>query len=158
MAKPSALPRELITNTLLEELKSGGIPVGDMDDPTEGVWGWQGENPDDPGDFFPYMSLSVGPADTPTGSLGDSATEYSCRYNVVYVTVRRDLTEAVADKMRLHLTGLERRSLHHDRSDTNWRIVHYQCTRIGGIQKVTSAMPDYYTQLDEFVVRVSKER
>lgn len=155
--QPSSLPRELITGEVLAQLKTASLPVGDMGAP-EDPYGWQSDNPNEGTPFIPYMSLSVGAAGAPQGAVGDSGTEWETRYSVAYVGVTRTQTEAVADKMRLHLVGQERVSLHHERSDTNWRITQYRCDRIGAIQKITGSFPDYYTQLDEFVVRVSKEK
>lgn len=156
---PSTLPRGLFTDHFLAELRTQNFPVGDMAAPEE-PHGWQSDNPNPrTTPFIPFMSLTPGPVQGGTGSVGDSSTEYILRYAVVYAGVSRTQTEDVADDTRRHFESRERLSLTHSHGDIteSWRIVHYRCDRIGGVQKISGAFPDYFTQQDEFLVRVSKE-
>lgn len=166
---PSSLPRKLITDHVLTRLRDvsfpdgvGKIPVGDMAAP-DVAYGW-GTDPDAPAtEFTPYLSLTPGPASRITGSLGDSSTEYETNYAVVFAGVSRKQAEALADNLRRFLHALPRLTLDYDNpydpsAVEQWRVTQYRCTRIGGMQRVRGAFPDYFTEQDDYLIRVSKEK
>lgn len=156
--KPSTLPRRLITDHVLTELKTQNFPVGDMAPPLE-KHGWPETDPNQPDtDFVPFLSLGVGASRGATGSVGDSSTEYELIYTVANCGVARVQAEAMADHIRLHMHSLDRQSLTDAKTHESWRITQYKCTNLGGIQKIVGAFPDYFSQMDEYYVRVSKER
>lgn len=156
---PSSLPRKLITDQVLAELRSQKFPVGDMAAPDK-PYGW-GTDPNKPNTkFIPYLSLTPGPARRIEGALSDSSTEYETNYAVVLCGVSRKGTEALADNLRRHLHSRERLTLTHTVNDVEerWRITQYRCVTIGGLQRIKGAFPDYYIEQDDYLVRVSKEQ
>src|SRR6185503_3915625 len=152
---PSSISRGPITNRLLSELDTEGFPVGDNSSPVV-PFGWQGE-PNDPGTTFtPWLTMTPGAASlqTPPGGMGDSQSEWRLSYNVVYAGISRKQTEALADRMRLNLTNINRESV--ATPTGNWRIQKTTCTAIGNTSRIGSAYPDYFTQADSFEVWVTK--
>ena len=152
---PSSISRGPISNRLLSELDTEGFPVGDNASPVA-PFGWQGE-PNDPGTTFtPWMTLTPGTASlqTPTGSMGDSQSEWRLSYNVSYAGISRKQTEALADRMRMNLTNIRRESV--TTPTGNWRIQKVTCIAIGNTSRIGSAYPDYFTQADSFEVWVTK--
>jgi len=152
---PSSISRGPITNRLLAELDTEGFPVGDNASPST-PYGWQGE-PNDPGaTFTPWLSLTPGAAtmQTPAGAMGDSQSEWRLSYTVFYSGISRKQTEALADRMRLNLTNINRETV--VTPTGNWRIQKSTCTAIGNTTRIGSAYPDYFTQADSFEVWVTK--
>jgi len=152
---PSSLSRGPITNRLLTELGTEGFPVGDDAPPTV-PFGWQGE-PNDPGSTFtPWLSLApaTGIAQAPPGAMGDSQSEWKLGYAATYAGVSRKQTEALADRMRMNLTNINRESI--TTPTGNWRIQKVTCTSIGLVNRIATGYPDYFTQADSFEVWVTK--
>jgi hypothetical protein len=151
---PSSLSRGPITNRLLAELETEGFPVGDNASP-QVPYGCQGE-PNDPGSTFtPWLSLSPVAGTLQTAqAMGDSQSEWRLGYNVFYSGISRKQTEALADRMRLNLTNINRESI--DTPTGAWRIQKTTCTAIGNTTRIGSAYPDYFTQADSFEVWVTK--
>jgi hypothetical protein len=152
---PSSISRGPITSRLLAELETEGFPVGDNTSPVV-PFGWQGE-PNSPGTTFtPWLSLSPGAAvlQTPAGAMGDSQSEWRLNYLANYAALSRKQTEALADRMRLNLTNINRESI--ETPSGKWRIQKTTCTAIGNTNRIGSAYPDYFTQADSFEVWVTK--
>jgi hypothetical protein len=152
---PSSISRGPITNRLLDELVTEGFPVGDNAQPSV-AFGWQGE-PNAPGTTFtPWLSLSPGAASlqNPSGAMGDSQAEWRLAYSVMYAGISRKQTEALADRMRLNLTNINREDI--STPTGKWRIQKATCTAIGNTTRIGSAYPDYFTQADSFEVWVTK--
>lgn len=151
---PSSVSRGPITTHLYNELHTANFPVGDNSSP-EGEYGWNGEPGE--GTFTPWMILTplTGTPQRVSGAMGDSSTEWVLPYSVFYAGVTRKQSEALADKMREHLTNITRISI---ATPTGaWRIQKISSTNIGSSIRVGSAYPDYYTQTDNFEVWTSKE-
>lgn len=152
---PSSISRGPITNRLLDELVTEGFPVGDNAQPSV-AFGWQGE-PNAPGTTFtPWLSLSPGAASlqNPSGAMGDSQSEWRLAYSVMYAGISRKQTEALADRMRMNLTNIDREDI--STPTGKWRIQKATCISIGNTTRVGSAYPDYFTQADSFEVWVTK--
>lgn len=146
-----------ITDRLVAELKTAGLPVGDNRAPLD-PYGWQGEPDSENSSFIPWMTISAGTGRTQArpGSLGDSSSEWNLSYTVTYAAVTRDQLDWLADKMRLVLTGVQRDAV--TTESGRWRFQQIRCNTVGGTNRITSAFPDYYTQADLFEVWLSKER
>ena len=152
---PSSISRGPITNRLLDELATEGFPVGDNQSPTV-PFGWQGE-PNAPGTTFtPWLSLSPasGMVQGPSGPLGSTQEDWRLGYSVTYAGISRKQTEALADRMRMNLTGIARENV--DTPTGAWRVQQIKCTAIGNTTRIGSAYPDYFTQADSFEVWVTK--
>ena len=154
---PSAVSRQQITNRVLAELNEAGFPVGDNNAPTA-AYGWAGEPDEIDATFTPWMTLTplaAQPQRIP-GAVADTGTEWILPYMVFYAGASRKQCEALADKMRLALTNIERERV--DSPSGGWRIMKISCTAIGSNSRTGSAFPDYYAQSDTFEVWISKER
>jgi hypothetical protein len=152
---PSSISRGPITNRLLDELVTEGFPVGDNAQPSV-AFGWQGE-PNAPGTTFtPWLSLSPGAASlqNPSGAMGDSQSEWRLAYSVMYAGISRKQTEALADRMRMNLTNINREFVTTNTGE--WYIQKCTCITIGNTTRIGSAYPDYFTQADSFEVWVTK--
>jgi len=152
---PSSLSRGPITDRLLAELVTEGFPVGDNAMPAV-HFGWQGE-PNKPGTTFtPWLSLSPGAASlqNPSGSFGDSQSDWKLSYSVVYAGISRKQAEALADRMRLNLTNIARENI--ESRNGSSRIQKVTCIAIGNTNRIGSAYPDYFTQADSFEVWATK--
>jgi len=152
---PSSISRGPITNRLLAELETEGFPVGAKASPNV-AYGWSGE-PNTPGvTFTPWVTLTPGAStlQTPSGALGDTQTEWRLSYNVFYAGLSRKQTEALADRMRMNLTNINRESV--DTPTGKWRIQKTTCTAIGNTTRIGSAYPDYFTQADSFEIWITK--
>ena len=160
MRAKSALPRSLFTAHFKEYAQTAtGLPVGLGGFPEGVEYGWGSVNEGAPLDeFIPYYMIAVGQATPDGGSIGDSGTEWTLNYRVTIAGVDIVQTEDVADHLRIELQKLSRISLHHERSDTDWRIMEYKCPLIGDVNKVSALQPDYYIQTDSYQVRVTKGR
>jgi hypothetical protein len=75
---------------------------------------------------------------------------------VFYAGISRKQCEALADRMRSALTNITRESVSTDTG--NWRIQKISCGSIGSSNRIGSAFPDYFTQVDMFEVWITKER
>lgn len=155
----SALTRGPITTHLITVLEASGFPVGDNASPTV-PYGWQGEPNQADATFIPYLGLTplngIPQRTGQGGSFGDSSTEWTLPYTVLYAGITRKQTEALADRLREQLVNIARIGVGID--DVRWRIQQIRCTAIGSNNRIGSAYPDYYTQADTFEVWVSKER
>jgi hydrogenase maturation factor HypF (carbamoyltransferase family) len=90
------------------------------------------------------------------GGMGDTGTEWSLPYTVFYAGISRQQTEALADRMRNQLTNIEREVI--TTSTGNWKIMKVSCSGVGTTNRISTSVPDYFTQADTFDVWVSKER
>jgi hypothetical protein len=142
-----------ITTRLIAELATAGFPVGDDDAPTS-PYGWSGQPDEDT--FTPWMTI------TPMNSMprnpqgfGDTGMEWSLPYSVFYAGISRKQVEALADRLRHSLCNITRESVVTDTG--NWRIMKISCTGIGNVNKISSTVPDYFTQADSFDVWITKE-
>lgn len=151
---PSSVSRGPITTRLITELETAGFPVGDSTAP-DGTYGWSGEP--GTGTFTPWMTITplAAQMQRPSGSIGDSATEWIMPYSVFYAGISRKQSEALADRMRNALTNIARESITTDTG--NWHIMKLSCTAIGSTNKIGSTYPDYFTQVDTFEVWITKE-
>lgn len=154
---PSAISRGPITSRVIIELETEGFPVGDNQAPEEG-FGWAGEPNADSSTFTPWMSVAplTGQSQRLPGALGDTGTEWTLPYSVFYAGISRAHVEALADKMRNKLTNIAREVIETD--GANWKIQKISCNTVGGVARVGSTFPDYFTESDMFDVWVSKER
>ena len=154
---PSAVSRRQITDRLIAELEEPGFPVGDSNAPTD-PYGWSGEPNLETSTFTPWMSISALTAQSQRipGALGDTGTEWNLPYAIFFSGVTRPQCEALADKMRLALTNIERETI--TTPSGNWRIQKVSCVGIGAMNRVGSSFPDYFTQTDSFEVWISKGR
>lgn len=156
---PSALKRGPITTRLILELEGSGYPVGDNASPTV-PYGWQGEPNQVDATFIPYMGLTpltgIPQRSGQGGSLGDSGTEWTLPYTVLFAGITRKQTEALSDRVRGQLTNISREGVGIE--EERWRIQQIRCISVGSNTRIGSAYPDYYTQADTFEVWVSKER
>ena len=152
---PSSISRGPITSRLLAELDTEGFPVGDNASPMV-AFGWQGEPNSPTATFIPWMTLSPGNAVllAPAGALGDSQSEWRLSYMVSFAAMSRKQTEALADRMRLNLTNINRESV--DTDTGRWRLQKTTCISIGNTNRIGSAYPDYYTQADSYEVWLTK--
>jgi hypothetical protein len=150
LSTPSRGP---ITTRLILELQTAGFPVGDDDAPTD-PYGWSGE-PDEE-TFTPWMTITPmnGTPRTPM-AMGDTGTEWSLPYSVFYAGISRKQVEALADRLRHALCNIRRESVSTETG--NWRIMKISCTAIGNVNKISSSVPDYFTQADSFDVWITKE-
>jgi hypothetical protein len=151
----TTINRGPITDRLITELKTQGLPVGDNSAPDD-AYGWQGEPNRDGSTFIPWMAISAGVAQAGTGSFGDSASEWRVPYTVTYACVSREQLDWLADRMRAALVSISREVVVTETG--NWRIQQIRCTSVGGSNRVGSTFPDYFTQADLFEVWLSKER
>lgn len=154
---PSSPSRGPITTRVITELGTEGFPVGDNAAP-ETPYGWSDEPNSDGGTFTPWMSVTAlaGSPQRPPGTLGDTGTEWSLPYSVFYAGISRKQCEALADRMRSALVNITRESVTTDTGD--WRIQKISCNSIGSSNRIGSAYPDYFTQVDMFDVWITKER
>lgn len=137
---------------------AAGLPVGLGGFPKE-KHGWGSVNEDvGDGEFIPYFMITVGAATSDGGAVGDSGTEWTLNYRVTIAGIDITQTEDVADHLRIELQKLVRISLHHERSDTNWRIMEIKCPTLGDVNKVGALQPDYFIQTDSYQLRVTKGR
>ncbi len=145
-----------ITNRVIAELEIEGFPVGDNSSPVD-PYGWQGEPNGDSQTFIPYLGLTpLNAQPQRSQDMSNSQGDWVMPYTVWYGGLSRRQTEALADRVRGRLVGIERESV--ETTAGKWRIQQIRCTVIGGNQRVGSAFPDYYTQNDTYEVWISKEK
>lgn len=149
------ITRGPITERLIAQLASLGLPVGDNSPPTT-PHGWQGEPNADTSTFIPWMSVVAGTAQAGVGSFGMSASEWRLPYSVTYAGVTRKQLDWLADKARDGLVSIARENVLTDGG--SWRICQIRCTSVGASNRFGAPFPDYYTQSDLFEVWLSKER
>lgn len=149
----SSVSRGPITTRLITELETTGFPVGDNDAPTD-PYGWSGE-PDE-GTFTPWMTITplTGTPRTPL-AMGDTGTEWTLPYSIFYAGISRKQVEALADRLRNALCNIARESVTTDTG--SWRIMKISCSAIGNVNKISSTLPDYFTEADSFEVWITKE-
>jgi hypothetical protein len=154
---PSAISRGPVTNRVIAELEVEGFPVGDNQAPTV-PFGWQGEPNSTTSTFIPWMSVAplTGQSQRTPGAMGDTGTEWSLPYSVFYSGMSREHVEALSDRVRNRLTNITREGVETDTG--RWRIMKISCHTVGGVNRVGSTFPDYFTQSDTYDVWVSTER
>jgi GTPase SAR1 family protein len=155
----STLSRAHLTNWLVTTLSLEGLPVGDNSTPTD-PFGWQGQPNSTGTNFIPWMSVTNGTARprplAQNAAFGDAGEEHTVSYAIQYAAVTREQVEWMADKMRKVFANADRTEI--DCFDYGvWRILQAQCISIGGISRIRSALPDYYTQTDNFDLWVSRK-
>jgi len=149
------LARGPLTDLLVETLQAGldGPPVGDGEVPLE-PHGWQGQVNAPGSEFIPYLALMPLTAGAPSGSLGDSASEWQLPYQIQAFGVARNQCEWMADKARGLLAALRgtKLSLGPDR----YSIQQVRTTSIGGITRLDVTDPPYFGQADGVSVWLTK--
>jgi len=146
-----------ITTYVLQQLEAEGFPVGDNGAPDDD-YGWSGE-PNSPDSVFtPWMTAAALTArpQRPAGTFDDTTMDWLLPYNIFYAGLSRRHCEALADRMRDRFVNISRVDIATENG--TWRIQQFQCTTIGGSNKISSAFPDYYSQADTFDVWVTKRR
>ena len=158
MTVETTLQRAAVTQWLLDKAKEVGFPVGDASSPVES-WGWSGEPNGDGSTFTPWFVVTPLTAQQQRipGSLGDGGTEWSTPYSVFIAGVSRKQTETLADRIATTLASGRKETIT-DKDGNRWKVQKVKRNGIGSINKVGSALPDHYTQNDNYDLWISKER
>lgn len=151
----STLQRGPLTAYLIAALETSAFPVGDTNSPTE-PFAWQGEPNAEGTNFIPWIELMSGPSRlNAMQGFGDTGVDWISSYNVFYAGVNRSQTSTLADRMRLLLNNTARNQIVTD--DGTMTVLKITCTAVGSTVKVSSTIPDYFTQTDTFEVWTTKE-
>ena len=133
-----------------------GFPVGDASAPTDN-FGWSGEPNADGSVFTPWFSSTplTATRQRVPGALGDTGTEWLAPYSVFIAGVDRTQTEMLADRVAETLQAQARVTI--TAGSQTWRVQKFERTAVGSINRIGAALPDHFTQNDNYELWLSKE-
>ena len=151
---PSYLPRGALTTLLINEMTADGILMGDGVAPDAGGWD---DDPNVPTSTYkPYLVLNPMAVADPSGSFGDSSSDFRVPYSLMSSGISRKQCEVYSDKGRKVLAGLERAVVTLS-TGGDWKIQQVRANSIGGVIRTDNTEPSEFTQTDVVTVYLSKE-
>lgn len=151
---PASIERRPLTDLVISTIATAtGFPVGDGV-ATQGM-GWIGQPNTTGSNFTPYNIVVPGQALGSSGSFGDPQTEWRIPYNVAGYGVTRVQCEAICDKARHALSGMEHQTF--SLGSDSYYVQQVWTDSIGSVSRIDQTDPAYWGELDGLTIWLSKE-
>lgn len=149
------IQRAPITDAILAQLRAGGRPVGDCEQPRGGVAGWIGQPNADGTNYIAYSVLIPMGGGQGTGTLTEPGQDLSLGFVITSYGVSRSQCEDQADLMRLQLMMLRNLDVLQWAGTANEysrRLQTVIVTGYGPAQRMGDTDPHIYGQTDSVSV------
>jgi hypothetical protein len=151
------LERRVLTNMVIEHVKTAGHPVGDSWAPTED-YGWSDTAKAPGSHFIPYVIITPGTTNRIDGSLAHPDSDAWFPYQVSGFGSTRDQCEWIMDAVREHVDLLkDHYILGVINPDVRWKISYIDTIIVGGIVRGGPEDNPIFGQTDTFSLFMSED-
>lgn len=143
--------RSPLTDAVLAQLRQGGRPVGDAEQPRNGVAGWIGQPNTEGTNFVAYSVVSPLSSGAQQGPLSDPGEDVQFGYAITSFGVSRTQCEDQADLMRYQLMLIRNLDVNQWPGTSHEYVRRVQTvivTGYGPVQRMGDTDPHIYGQTD----------